>query len=167
RAGLDGLSTGDCGLFGSDPGGLSGRYAMNLDLKKRLTRDEISHERLEKAQKVKLLTRWSRVFPELVASARHGEVREGVYSDSASDEPYATLPACDFYILPDDHSGLPSYACFSARPPELSELVSDTFTKCDELIVVDWDFRWSAVFVNHMWQVGKHFIHKLENGHAI
>ncbi|MBC8439327.1 MAG: hypothetical protein H8D87_06550 [Deltaproteobacteria bacterium] len=133
---------------------------MNLDLEERLAREEISHERLAKAQKVKLLTRWYRVFPELVASARHGEIREGVCRDSAADEPYAALSACDFYILPDDNSGMPSYTCFSASPPELSELVSDTFTICDELVVVDGNFSWSAVFVNHMWLVGKYFSHK-------
>ncbi len=141
---------------------------MNLDLEKRLAREEISHERLAKARKVKLLTQWSRTFPELVASARHGEVCEGVCRDKAAEQPYARLPACDFYILPDDHSAMPSYACFSASPPELSELVSDTFTKCDELVVVDRSFRWSAVFVNHGASlVGKHFSQKSDSDDAI
>ncbi len=141
---------------------------MNLDLEERLEREEISHERLAKTQKVKLLTQWSRTFPELVASARHGQVREGVYRDKAGDEPYARLPACDFYILPDDNSGMPSYACFSASPPELSELASDTFTRCDELVVVDRNFRWSAVFVNHGASlVGKHFSQKSDSDDAI
>ena len=140
---------------------------MNLDLEERLAREEISHELLVKAQKVKLLTKWSRTFPELIASARHGEVREGVCRDKDAEQPYARLPVCDFYILPDDHSAMPSYACFSASPPELSELVSDTFTTCDELVVVDRIFRWSAVFVNHGASLpGTHFSQKSDTDNA-
>jgi hypothetical protein len=115
---------------------------------------------LTKAEKVKLLARWSRSFPEL-ASARHGGGSSRVYRDKAADTLYTKLPACDFYIFPDDHSGMPSHACFSAHPPDLSELVSDTFTKCDELVVVDRTFRWSALFINHgASPVGKHFCQK-------
>ncbi len=44
---------------------------------------------------------------------------------------------------------MPSYLCLSAKAPELSDLVSDVFTRCDELVVVDRGFTWSAVFVNH------------------
>ena len=122
---------------------------MNLDLEERLVREGIRHDRLTKAEKVKLLARWSRTFPELLASARRGEEFEHVRRDKAAQEQYAGLPACDFYILPDDASGMPSCACFAAHPPDLSELVSDTITTCDELVVVDCSFRWSAVFVNH------------------
>ena len=122
---------------------------MNLDLEKRLLRDAISHERVTKSQKVKLLTKWTRLFPDLVASARRGEVLGGVCRDKHADEAYAGRSTCDFFVLPDDDSGMPSYACLAAHPPELSELVSDTFTKCDELVVIEKDFGWSAVFVNH------------------
>ena len=135
---------------------------MNLDLEEQLVQRTIGFKRLAKAQKVKLLAQWSRAFPDLVASARHQAVREGVCRDKDADEAYARLSLCDFYILPDDDSGMPSSGCFSARPPELAELVSDTFTKCDELVVVDTSGRWSAVFVNHgapQW-VGRHFSRK-------
>ena len=131
---------------------------MNLDLEERLVREGIRHDRLTKAEKVKLLARWSRTFPELLASARRGEVFENVPRDKAAQDHYAGLPTCDFYVLPDDASGMPSCACFAAHPPNLSELVSDTITKCDELVVVDSSFRWSAVFVNQGASlVGIHF----------
>ena len=137
-------------------------FMMNLDLEERLAKSDIAHERLAKKDKVKLLTRWVQEFPELVASARRQELRKGVYRDQASDDMYGRIPVCNFFILPDDDSGMPSYTCVSARPPDLSELVSDTFTKCDELVVVEAGFRWSAVFVNHgaPQLAGRHFSRK-------
>lgn len=135
---------------------------MNLDLEHLLERHRISHERISKSQKVKLLARWVRTFPELVASARHREARGGVARDEPADEQIARLSGSEFYILPDDASGMPACACVSEAVPDLSALVSDTFTKCDELVVIDADFRWSAVFVNHGTPefVGRHFTRK-------
>ena len=122
---------------------------MNLDLERILVKHGVAFERLRKAQKVKILMQWTRSFPELLASARHQEYSEGVVRDNEADEEYENLPSCDFYILPDDESGMPSVECFSAKPPGLRDLVSDMFTECDELVLVDKGFSWSAVFVNH------------------
>ncbi len=135
---------------------------MNLHLEEQLKQSGVTHERLSKSQKVNLLARWVKTFPDLVASARHQQPRDGVHRDKGADERYARLPAGEFYVLPDDDSGMPAYACSSVRVPDLSELVSDTFTKCDELVLVDTSFHWSAVFVNHGAPelVGRHFTQK-------
>lgn len=132
---------------------------MNLDLEEFLEQHGITHERVSKSQKVRLLARWVNTFAELVASARHREAHGGVARDKTADELIARLAGSTFYILPDDASGMPAYACVSNTVPDLSALVSDTFTKCDELVVIDADFRWSAVFVNHGTPefVGRHF----------
>jgi len=122
---------------------------MNLDLEKILNKNHIVYEHLEKKSKVKLLSKWIREFPELVSSARQQKNHEKVHHDLVAEEFYRKITKCNFYIFPDDDSDMPSYQCVSAKPPDLSELVSDTITKCDELVVIDSEFRWSAVFVNH------------------
>ena len=122
---------------------------MNLDLEKRLASDQIPNIRLKKAEKVKLLRRWTNSFPNLLGAARRGETHDGVHQDRFADGSYDDLPPCDFYILPDDDSGMPACFCSSAKPPALSQLVSDTFTNCEELVIVAANFGWSAVFVNH------------------
>lgn len=122
---------------------------MNLGLEETLNKNHIVYEHLEKKSKVKLLTKWIKEFPELVSSARQQKNHEGVHHDLATEEFYRKITKCNFYIFPDDDSDMPSFECVSAKPPDLSELVSDTITKCDELVVIDSEFRWSAVFVNH------------------
>jgi hypothetical protein len=138
---------------------------VNWDLERLLEQQEVRFSRLRKSEKVKILSLWVKAFPELIASARHQEAVEGVYRDSAADQKYAEIPAGDFYILPDDDSGMPSYSCSAAKPPVMTELVSDTITKCEEIIVVDKDFSWSAVFVNHgsPQLVGKHYLSRDES----
>lgn len=122
---------------------------MNLDLERILEEHGVAFQRLRKAEKVKILMKWTRSFPELLASARHQEHSESVVRDNEADERYEHLPSCDFFILPDDGSGMPSVECFAAKPPGLRDLVSDMFTKCDELVLLDRGFSWSVVFVNH------------------
>lgn len=122
---------------------------MNLDLERRLADGGIPYQALTKAEKVGLLRLWVRTFPDLVGSARHHRVQEAVAVDAEADERYGKILPCDFFILADDASGMPSYACSSARPPRLADLVSDTFTKCEELVLIEADFHWSMVFVNH------------------
>jgi hypothetical protein len=122
---------------------------VNLELEHRLAEGDVLHQALTKAEKVGLLRLWVRTFPELVGAARHRRVQEAVAVDVEADERYGKILPCDFFILADDESGMPSYACSSARPPRLADLVSDTFTKCEELVVIEADFRWSMVFVNH------------------
>ena len=143
----------------SMPAWLTDGITMNLDLEDFLEQHGVKHERFSKSEKVRLLARWVRTFPALVASARHGEATDGVARDATADERIARLSGCEFCILPDDRSGMPAYACMSETVPDLSELVSDTFTQCDELVVIDADFRWSAVYVNHGTPefVGRHF----------
>jgi len=120
----------------------------------------VTFSRLRKSEKVKILARWAKEFPELIASARHQHAVEGVYRDKAADERYAEIPGGEFLILPDDDSAMPAYSCSADKMPVLVELVSDTIAKCDEIIVVDEDFYWSAVLVNHGSPelVGRHFL---------
>jgi hypothetical protein len=132
---------------------------MNLDLEKRLDECGVTYEPLSKSQKVKLLARWGKAFTDLAAVARRGEAREGVHQDAAAEERYAALPGGEYFVLPDDDSAMSACACSSEKPPDLTELVSDTITKCEELVVVDGDFQWSAVFSNHgsPQMVGRYF----------
>jgi len=132
---------------------------MNLDLQERLRECGVTCSRLSKSDKVKLLRRWIREFPELVAAARRGQHSRAVLTDKAADEPYAQLQDQEFFVLPDDQSGMPSYLCRSEAMPDLQELVADTITRCDELVIVASDFSWSSVFLNHgsPQLVGRHF----------
>jgi hypothetical protein len=108
---------------------------------------------------VKLLARWTKLFPELVLSARRGQHSPNVARDAATDGLYRKLRDEEYFVIPDDSSGIPSYLCQSEVMPELQELVSDTITRCDELVILASDFRWSAVLVNHGSPqfVGRHF----------
>ena len=132
---------------------------MNLDLEARLQACGANFSRLSKSDKVKLLAHWTKEFPELVGSARRGEHSPQVARDKAADVLYAELHDQHFYALPDDRSGMPSCECSAKVMPDLHELVSDTITQCDELVIVSSDFQWSAVFVNHgsPQLVGRHF----------
>ena len=132
---------------------------MNLDLEARLPACGVSFSRLPKSDKVKLLARWTKEFPELVASARRGQNSPDVARDQAADLLYAERHDQEFYALPDDKSGMPSVFCRAATMPDVQELTWDSMTSCDELVIVSSDFQWSAVFVNHGSQqlVGRHF----------
>ena len=72
---------------------------------------------------------------------------------------YGAKRDLDIYVLPDDKSEMPSYFCWVDTMPDLHELVSDTITSCDELVIISADFAWSAVLVNHGSPqfVGRHF----------
>ena len=132
---------------------------MNLDLQERLRECGVTFLQLSKSHKVKLLARWTREFPELLATARRRQKSSLVLSDSSADGRYAELRDQEFFILPDDSSSLPSYLCQADVLPDLQELVSDTTTRCDELIILASDFSWSAVLLNHGSPqcVGRHF----------
>ena len=58
---------------------------MNLDLEERLRECGVTFSRLSKSEKVKILKRWTKEFPELVASARHGQDSRTVLRDTAAD----------------------------------------------------------------------------------
>jgi hypothetical protein len=123
---------------------------LNLDLEKQLQESGVSISPISKSQKVKLLARWTKVFPELVQAARHGRrVALIVRQDNAADARYRMLRNQEFFVLPDDPSGMPSYLCHAETMPDLCELVSDTITQCDELVILATDFGWCAVLVNH------------------
>ena len=122
---------------------------MNQALGDLLTASGVTVEPISKSAKVKILTRWTKDFPQLVAYARHGRRSPTVADDNAADERYGRLRNEEFYVLPDDASAMPSFSCRAEAMPDLRELVSDTFTKCDELVVVQTASQWSAVFVNH------------------
>ena len=122
---------------------------MNLNLQERLQECGVSFSALSKSEKVKLLSRWTRGFADLAECARHGGTSPSVSLDHAADTQYARFRNVEFFVLPDDPSGMPSFLCEAEALPDLRDLVSDTITRCDELVVLGSDFRWSAVFVNH------------------
>jgi hypothetical protein len=88
-----------------------------------------------------------------------------VLTDKAADYRYAELQNQEFFVLPDDPSGMPSYLCGAEAMPDLQELVSDTITRCDELVILASDFRWSSVLLNHgsPQLVGRHFQDRRES----
>jgi hypothetical protein len=133
---------------------------VNRSLEQALAEQEIEFEPLEKREKVKLLARWAKAFPELMQSARMHRRFPAVARDAQAESECASLAAGAYYVLPDDDSGMPSYSCSSPQLPDLSELVSDTVVTCDEIVIVDRDFQWSAVLVNHgsPENVGRHFM---------
>jgi hypothetical protein len=122
---------------------------MNPHLQQRLRECGVAFSRLSKSEKVKILARWTRKFPELVAVARHGQDSRSVLRDNAADRHYEALRGQEFFVLPDDLSGMSSCLCQAETMPDLIELVSDTITRCDELVIVASDFSWSAVLLNH------------------
>lgn len=122
---------------------------MNLDLQTLLQERGVKISNLSKSEKVKILSRWTKVFPDLIQAARHGHRKPEVEYDNVADSEYGKLCNQEFFVLPDDQSGMPSYLCSAETMPDLRELVSDTFTECDELVILATDLGWSAVFVNH------------------
>jgi len=135
---------------------------MNLNLQIRLEESGVTISNLSKSEKVKILARWTKEFPHLIQAARHGQRELSVAYDCVADVHYRKLHDEEFYVLPDDHSGMPSYICQAETMPDLSELVSDTITQCDELVILASDFSWSAVLVNHgsPQLVGRYFQNK-------
>ena len=126
---------------------------MNTDLAECLHRLGIECEVLSKSQKVKLLARWASEFSSLCNRARHGTDAPGVLAEvlagNDAEEQMRALAADSFHVLPDDASDMPSVLCRHASVPDLSALVSDTFTTCEEIVIVDAGFQWSCVLVNH------------------
>lgn len=122
---------------------------MNTDLANYLGRFHIEIEPISKTQKVKLLSRWSSEFSDLLMCARHRHRAAGVRVGNAADEQIRSHDTESFFVLPDDGSDMPSLRCNHNFVPDLSPLLTDTFTKCDEIVVVDYDFEWSCVLVNH------------------
>ena len=137
---------------------------MNPDLQERLQECGVSFSALTKSEKVKLLSRWTRGFVDLAECARHGGTSPLVSQDQAADTQFAGFRNVEFFVLPDDTSGMPSFLCEADALPDLRDLVSDTFTRCDELVMLESDFRWSAVLVNHgsPQLVGRYFQERAE-----
>lgn len=121
---------------------------MNLDLEIQLRDSGVSCSRLSKSEKVHILARWTKRFQELSAAARRNLESPNVLLDKHAEQSYNALQDEEFFVLPDDPSGMPSYLCRAGQMPDLTELVSDTITRCDELVIVAADFDWSAVLVN-------------------
>jgi hypothetical protein len=122
---------------------------MNTDLADCLYRLGVECETLPKSQKVKLLARWASEFSHLCNRARHGTDAPGVLVGNDAEEQMRALAADSFHVLPDDASDMPSVLCRHASVPDLTALVSDTFTTCEEIVIVDAGFQWSCVLVNH------------------
>lgn len=122
---------------------------MNTDLADHLDRSRVPFETMSKSEKVKVLSRWSSQFPDLLMSARHGHRARNVRFDNAADEVMKNHETASFFVLPDDDSDMRSVRCYHKCVPDLSLLVSDTVTKCDEIVIIDSNFEWSFVLVNH------------------
>ena len=122
---------------------------MNTHLADHLDRSGIAFEAVSKSAKVKLLARWSAEFAGLLQHARHGQSVPGIVAGSEAQEQMRNLETGSFYVLPDDESGMATVLCRHRAVPDLWVLLSDTVTKCDEIVVVDTDFGWSCVLVNH------------------
>lgn len=119
----------------------------------------IGFEGLSKSTKVRLLSHFNTEFAPLAANARKGVRHPFVLTDTAADHMLREQPIQSYYLIPDDESGQPSLFCKANRFPELGELLSDTLTKCDEIIILDADFCWSFVLVNHGTSgVGRYFM---------
>ena len=139
---------------------------MNRDLEQCLHAQGVTVAGLSKQEKVKLLSRWTKEFPELMRSARDGRRTPNVAQDAEADCLYSNLRNEEFYVLPDDASGMTSFLCKSDAMPDPRELVSDTITKCEELVFFECDFKWSAVFTNHgaPQLVGRYFQDRRDDG---
>jgi len=122
---------------------------MNTNLADYLDRFSIEFETISKSEKVRLLSLWSSEFPGLLASARHGDRVSNVHVDNAADELMKNRATDSFFVLPDDDSDMQSLRCCHRFVPDLSILLSDTVTKCDEIVIIDSSFDWSCVLVNH------------------
>lgn len=132
---------------------------MDQDLTDILQQNGIEFEHIAKSEKVRLLSRWNSVFEPLIESARKGHRSSKVCIDNAAEVRIQTQPICAYFILPDDDSSKLSVYCRARAVPELTALLSDTYTKCDEIVVVDAEFSWSYVLVNHGASgVGKYFM---------
>ncbi len=122
---------------------------MNTDLADHLDRSGIAFEAVSKSAKVKLLARWTAVFAGLVMRARHGHSVPDVRVDGDAQEQMRKLKTSSYYLLPDDESGMASVLCRHTAVPDLTILLSDTLTTCEDIVIVDADFDWSCVLVNH------------------
>ncbi len=67
---------------------------MNLSLEQRLIEEGVKFTRLEKREKVRLLSRWCKAFPDLLASARAQHVVPFVALDAAADQSLSELTYC-------------------------------------------------------------------------
>ncbi len=118
-------------------------------LTERLAAAGIPCKMLVKSEKVRLLARWSRDFPELLAASRNGMPSANVLRDGKVDVFTASLVNGQAYVLPNDESGMPSLCCDTTAIAVLADVVADTQAGCEEIIFMDRAFGWSCVFVNH------------------
>ena len=132
---------------------------MNQDLTDIIHKSGIEFDYITKSDKVRLLSRWSSIFAPLIACARKGHRVSTVYVDNAADELLEVQRTGAYYLLPDDDSGMSSVRCLAHTVPNLTALLSDTYTKCDEIVIVDAELAWSYVLVNHGTAgVGRYFM---------
>lgn len=117
---------------------------MNLHLEALLQEASVTHRRLNKGEKVKQLSRWSRAFPTLITSARGASALRG----AAAEEAARGAPADHFFALPDDASAMPAYECSADAMPDLKHLVSDEVTSCQVIVLLDAQLRWAFVLEN-------------------
>ena len=122
---------------------------MNSHLTDILNADGIAFEVMAKSAKVRLLRRWNSVFASLSARARNGIASANLRVDKDADDFLASQSGGTIYLLPNDECAMPSVRCSVTKIPILTELLSDTYTTCDEIIIIDEAFTWSCVLTNH------------------
>jgi hypothetical protein len=110
---------------------------------------------ISRHQMVKLHARWQMTFPSLTESSRLlPDNRLNVCTDDEARQNYFSLGAIRFILLSEGAS----YSCSANCPPDISRLTNDDYPDTfNELILLDEDFSWSLVLVNHMFSVGWYF----------
>jgi hypothetical protein len=118
---------------------------VNLHLQRLLEACGVAFERVPKGEKLRWLSRWNRAFPRLATTADFGDAP---LRGPDAQEAARGAPAERFYVLPDDASAMPAYACSADRLPDLELLVSDEVTTCQEIVLLDAELRWAYVLTN-------------------
>lgn len=126
-----------------------GSPALNRHLIDSLDAADIEFESISKSEKIRLLARWSAVFSGLSAFARQGTSSADVLVDTRADAFLASQTGVTIFLLPNDESAMPSVRCHVRAIPDLTELLADTYTTCEEIVIIEEGFTWSCVLLNH------------------
>ncbi|MFN8917527.1 MAG: hypothetical protein ACK5VU_07775 [Burkholderiales bacterium] len=131
---------------------------MKFDVEEFLSSKGVQFEALRRHEMVKLLANSTIIFPNLIQSNRIlREQNFGITYDEEAKKLYLSLGAICFFLLPSE-GGLQPYFCKANMPPDVSRLTNDNYShSCNELVLLDQNFLWCLVLVNHMDSVGWYF----------
>lgn len=123
---------------------------MAMGLTNRLEEDGVSFDIVSKSEKVRLLKRWGSAFQPLSLAARKGILSPGVLTEAKAEQlVLSAMPEGLVYVLPNDESSLPSVLCELSALNWMSEMTADSMRGCEEIVIIDQNFAWSCVLVNH------------------